>query len=387
MLNRDQFPSFFRSFSVRVVVTAGILTGLLSVCAAEVIEERVESEKENFRLVKVVGGLENPWAVAFLPDDRLLITERPGRMQILSNGELTEVENLPEVRAMGQGGLMDVILHPNYEDNGWIYFTYAADYDDGVGTTLSRARLEGSRLVDVEQLFQMSSPGNRGQHFGSRLVFDNDGYLFMTIGDRGERYKAQELNSHNGSTLRLHDDGRVPQDNPFVDRNDARQEIYSYGHRNAQGLIYDSENDRVWLNEHGPRGGDELNLIQRGENYGWPLATYGEEYRGGTIGTTPDQFDDSVHPVHHWTPSIAVSGMTLYDADAFPAWQGDLFVGALRQKHIRRIELDGDTFVREEELLRETVGRIRDVRTGPDGNIYLVTDEPDGGIYRLEPVD
>lgn len=387
MISRKFSPLSFRHCSGCVVVTAGLLAGLLSICGAEVIEERVESEKENFRVVKMAGGLEHPWAVAFLPDGRMLITERPGRMQILHEGELTEVDGLPEITALGQGGLMDVILHPDYDDNGWIYFTYAASYDDEIGTTLSRARLEGSDLVDVEQLFQMSSPGTRGLHFGSRLVFDNDGYLFMTIGDRGDRHKAQDLNAHNGSTLRLHDDGRVPQDNPFVDRTDALPEIFSYGHRNPQGMVYDSATDRVWLHEHGPRGGDELNLVQKGENYGWPRATYGEEYRGGTIGTTPDQFEGGVPPVHHWTPSIAASGMTLYEADKFPAWKGNLFVGALAMQHVRRVELDGATVVGEEELLRNTIGRIRDVRTGPDGLIYFLTDARDGGIYRIEPVD
>lgn len=374
-----------------VLLSAFLAMGALAACGTEPIREseQIESEDRPFRLVKVADGLEHPWAIAFLPDNRILVTERPGRMQILSEGELTEVDGLPEVTAIGQGGLMEVVLHPDYEENGWIYFTYAATYDDGVGTRLARARLDGERLVDLEQLFQMTPPGSRNArvHFGSRVVFDKDGFLFMTLGERGDRHRAQQLDSHHGTTIRLRDDGSVPDDNPFVGQEGAHPEIYSYGHRNAQGLVYDPEYNRIWLNEHGPRGGDELNLVLPGKNYGWPLATYGEEYRGGTIGTTPDKFDGGPEPVLHWTPSIAVSGMTLYDGDSFPEWRGNLFVGALRQQHIRRIVLDGTEVVHQEVMLRDEIGRIRDIRTGPDGNIWIATDHPDGGIYRIEPAD
>lgn len=391
------FMNTFSAFRVRTITNrtgsyraglfafAFLTAGCFAGADKEGTQDRIESEETTFRLVKVIDGLENPWAVAFLPDGRFLVTERPGRMQIYDDGELTELEGLPDVTAIGQGGLMDVLLHPEYETNGWIYFTYAARYDRGVGTRLARARLEGNRLVDLEELFEMDPPGSGGRHYGSRLAFDNEGYLFMTIGDRGDRHRAQELDSHHGTTLRLNDDGTAPDDNPFVGRDDARPEIYSYGHRNAQGLVYDPDNDRLWLNEHGPRGGDELNLVLPGENYGWPLSTYGEEYRGGTIGTTPDRFDDGPEPVLHWTPSIAVSGMALYDGDNFPEWKGNLFVGALRQRHIRRLVLDGAEVVHQEEMLQDEIGRVRDLRSGPDGNLYIATDENDGAVYRIEP--
>jgi aldose sugar dehydrogenase len=370
-------------------LAAGLSLFMISITAcsaAEVHLEKVEAEDVSFRVVKVVDGLDHPWALAFLPDGRMLITERPGKMRIFDGENLTELEGLPEVTAQGQGGLMEVILHPNYEENGWIYFTYAASYDNGVGTRLARARLEENRLVDVENLFQMNPPGSGGVHYGSRLVFDKNGYLFMTLGERGDRHRSQQLDSHHGTTLRLNEDGTVPDDNPFVGQPNAHPEIYSYGHRNAQGMAYDPETDRLWQNEHGPRGGDELNLVKRGKNYGWPLATYGEEYRGGTIGTTPDRFEgEVVQPVIHWTPSIAVSGMTLYTGEAFPKWKGNLFVGALRQQHIRRLVLEGEKVVHQEELLRDKVGRIRSVVTGPEGHLWVTVDQPNGAVYRIEP--
>ncbi len=380
-------PALRRVFNPGIVVLT-LIASLGAACNARSAgsQEEVASEEVNFQVVEVARGLENPWGIAFLPDGGILVTERPGRMQILRNGERTEVSGLPEVRATGQGGLMDVILHPHFEDNQWVYFSYSANYDGGIGTKVTRARLDDASLTDLEDIFRMNPPGSGGLHFGSRLAFDNDGYLFITIGERNDRHRAQELDSHHGTLLRVHDDGSAPEDNPFVGQENAHPEIYSYGHRNAQGMHYDAETGVLWLHEHGPRGGDALNYAQAGANYGWPRATYGEEYRGGTIGTTPDQLDDVVNPVLHWTPSIAASGLTLYRGDKFPEWEGNLFAGALAQQHIRRVVLDGKEVVHQEELIRNEFGRIRTVVTCPDGYLWFATDERNGGLYRIQPI-
>jgi aldose sugar dehydrogenase len=311
--------------------------------------------------------------------------------RIADDGTATEVTGLPEVRAEGQGGLLDVIVHPEFASNRLIYFSYSAEYDGGIGTHVTRATLRDAALENVEQLFRIDPPGRGGQHFGGRLAFDAQHHLFLTIGDRGDRDRAQELDKHHGKLLRLNEDGSVPEDNPFVDRDDAHPEIYSYGHRNAQGLFYDAETDTLWQHEHGPFGGDTLHIIEPGANYGWPVATYGAEYGSrGAIGTTPDQRADIVDPIVHWAEpgSIAPSGLTLYRGTSFPAWNGNLFLGALAREHIRRIVLDesGTAVVHQEELLRDQMGRIRDVRTGPDGDLWFTTDSSSGGVYRLEPV-
>ncbi len=352
------------------------------------VERSVKSGKVTFDVVKVAGGFEHPWAVAFLPEGGMLVTERPGRLWHLSGDSVRRIEGLPEVRAVGQGGLMDIILHPRYEENGWLYLTYSASYGDGVGTRLVRARLGEERLEDVRQLFEMDPPGSGGIHFGSRLAFDEDGFLFMTIGERNDRHRAQQLDSHHGSLLRLKDDGGVPGENPFVEREDAQPEIWSYGHRNAQGLAWDPERKQLWLHEHGPRGGDSLHIVKKGGNYGWPVATYGEEYRGGIIGTTPDERADVADPIVSWKPiSIAPSGLAVYRGDLFPAWAGNLFVGALAGQLVERIELDGDAVVAQERLLERVLGRVRDVRAGPDGALWILTDAREGGLYKLVPAE
>ncbi len=375
----------------KIIVTGAALVVLvLAACATRVeanetvVRERIESEAATFRVVRVVSGLENPWAVAFLPDGRKLITERAGRLNVLENGELTRITGLPTITPGGQGGLLDVALHPAYEQTGWIYFSYAAPTRTGRGTHLARARLSSTALTDLEILFEMDPGTTRGQHFGSRIVFDRDGYLYLTIGDRGEMNRAQDIMDHAGTTIRLHDDGRVPSDNPFAGRNDALPEIYTYGNRNAQGMALHPETGVVWQNEHGPQGGDEINIIRSGLNYGWPVVTHGEQYGGGTIGVG-EEAPGMEPPVIDWTPSIAPSGMTFYTGSNFPGWNGDIFVGALAGQHLRRVVLDGDQVVHQESLLQGTIGRIRDVRTGPDGNLWLLTDARNGGLYRLEP--
>jgi glucose/arabinose dehydrogenase len=359
------------------------VVGASGVFAAEVVAPRVVSEQATFRVVRVAGGFSNPWGMAFLPDGRVLVSERPGRLQLVEEGRLVELTGLPPVTASGQGGLLDVVLHPRYEENGWIYFSHAGGSGSELGTRISRARLEGYGLKDVQTIFTMQPGSGTGRHFGSRLLFLPDGTLLFTIGDRGERERAQDLGDHAGSTLRINDDGSIPKDNPYLGRSGALPEIYTYGNRNAQGMALQPGSGRVWQHEHGPRGGDEVNLIEPGGNYGWPLITYGREYSGGRIGQT--RKPGLEQPLLHWTPSIAPSGMSFYTGRAFPDWQGDLFVGALAGKHLRRLEVETDRVVGQEVLLLGTLGRIRDVRQGPDGLLYLLTDERDGGLYRLEP--
>jgi aldose sugar dehydrogenase len=358
---------------------------------AEEVFERVDSEQAAFAVDRLVDGLEHPWAMAFLPEGGMLVTEREGRLRLVTEDfELTPepLAGVPTAFARGQGGLLDVVLHPDFEDNRLVYLSYAYLANGGAGTAVARGRLGDGALQDTEVIFESNGLASGGRHFGSRLLFDNDGYLYVTHGDRGERDEAQNLANHTGSLIRLHDDGRVPEDNPFVGRDDAMPEIFSYGHRNAQGIALHPETGVVWQHEHGPRGGDELNIIRPGGlNYGWPEVTQGVEYATGrAIGL--DEAPEGIEaPVHVWTPSIAPSGMAFYTGDAFPEWQGDLLVGALAYRLLARLELDDDTVVHEERLLEGDIGRIRDVRVGPDGLVYLLTDEADGGLYRLSPVE
>ena len=345
------------------------------------------SEAHAFRVVELVRGLEQPWALAFLPDGRMLVTEKAGRLRIVAGGKLDPqpVAGLPEVTLHGQGGLMDVALHPQFAQNALVYLSYAARGEDGVGTEVARGRLAGHRLDNVQVLFRQSPKGSRGQHFGSRLVFDRQGYLYITLGDRGEMARAQAPGDHAGSVIRLHDDGRVPQDNPFAGKPGWKPEKYTLGNRNQQGAALHPATGRLWTHEHGPQGGDEVNVIRAGANYGWPVITYGVNYGIGTKigeGTAKAGLEQ---PIHKWVPSIAPSGMAFYTGDKFPKWRGDLFVGALRAELLVRLKLDGEKVVGEERLLKGELGRIRDVRAGPDGLIYLLTDESRAVLARLEP--
>ncbi len=329
----------------------------------------------------IVDDLHHPWALSFLPGGDLLVTERRGRLWRVdpTTGERREIDGVPEVDHRNQGGLLDVLVHPEHEDNRWVYLTWAGRCDGGNATHLGRGRLEDDRLADVETLFVATPCVDSGIHFGSRLAFDGQGYLFMTTGDRGERDRAQDRADHNGSVLRLHDDGRIPNDNPFVDRDDAEGAIYSYGHRNPQGAATHPRTGRVWIHEHGPRGGDEINIPAAGENFGWPIQTYGREYSGPEI--APGEVEGVTGPIHHWTPSIAPSGMAFHERD------GDvtLFVGALVKRHLARLELDGERVTREERWLEDRKWRIREVETGPDGALWLLTDHADGRLLRLAP--
>jgi glucose/arabinose dehydrogenase len=349
------------------------------------VPDTVVSDQATFRVVEVAGGLEHPWAMAFLPDGDLLITERPGRLRILREGVLdpTPIEGVPEVYASGQGGLLDVALDPDFSTNRLIYLSYAAETDAGAGTRVARARLGDGRLEDVEVIFEGLMAGG-GRHFGSRLGFDRDGYLFVTLGERGQDERAQELGVLAGKVVRLQPDGSVPADNPFTGHDDAAPEVFSYGHRNPQGLAVHPETGRVWVVEHGPRGGDEVNVVQAGINFGWPVITHGRAYSGLPMGEGSAK-EGMAQPLHYWVPSISPSGMAFYQADPFPEWQGDLFVGGLSGQLLARLELDGERVVEEERLLEGVLGRIRDVRVGPDGYLYLLTDYDDGLLVRLEP--
>ncbi len=346
-------------------------------------------ESVGFKTVQLVDGLKHPWSLAFLSPGEVLVTERRGKLfKInLDSASRTEITGLPEIRAKGQGGLLDVVLHPDYEKNGWIYFSFAAPGEGGISTEVARAKLKDSRLVDWQTLFRLLPKTNSGYHFGSRLVFDRQGFLFITLGDRGQRHRSQQLDDHAGSVIRLHDDGRIPVDNPFINTPNARPEIFSYGHRNPQGAALHPVTGRLWIHEHGPQGGDELNLVGSGKNYGWPVISYGEEYGTDTPVGEGTAKPGMEQPLYYWVPSIAPSGMTFYQGDRFPQWQDNLFIGSLKFRLLVRLELDGDRVVSEERLLRDELGRIRDVRTGPDGLLYLLTDAGDGGLYRLEPAN
>ena len=372
------------------------------------------SADHDFIVTTYVDGLVHPFAMTFTPDGDMLVTERPGRLRIVRNGELLPdpVEGLPEILYLGNGarsmngreqaGMRDVVLHPDFASNRLLYLSYTKPGADSIGNlAVVRARFEGDRLHDVEEIFHADAPGNgsdRASMWGGRIAFDHDGYLFLTLGDRQWQpagdlaaHPAQDLTSHNGTTVRLHDDGRVPEDNPFVGRPDVLPEIFTYGHRNAQGLAVHPETGDVWLDEHGPQGGDELNLVQAGRNYGWPVVGFGVNYTTGEAihaGTIGEGMED---PTHVWVPSIGISGMLFYTGDAFPAWKGDMIVGGLRGQRLVRLELEGRDVVWEETLLRD-MGRIRDIRQGPDGLIYLAIDGEARGfdgaptpILRMEP--
>lgn len=340
------------------------------------------------RPVTLAENLNHPWSLAFLPDGRMLVSERIGRLRLLSaSGELDPrpIAGVPAVVALGQGGLLDVALHPDFRKNGWVYLSYAGAGEGGQGTEVARGRLVGHALRDVQVIFRMRPKSTTGHHFGSRLVFDRAGYLYITLGDRGEQERAQRLDDHAGSVIRLHDDGRVPEDNPFVGQAGALPEKFTLGNRNMQGAALHPQSGRLWTHEHGPQGGDEVNVMRAGANYGWPVITYGRNYVTGTRigeGTAKPGMEQ---PLWQWTPSIAPSGMAFYSGERFPGWQGSLLVGALRGEMLVRLELDGEKVVREERLLEGAVGRIRDVRVGPDGLIYLLTDSDNGRLIRLEP--
>ena len=340
-----------------------------------------------FDIVEITDGLEHPWGMAFLPDGRIMVTERPGRLRIIHNGklDLRPIVGLPKIKATGQGGLLDVILHPDFKQNQLLYLSYVAGNRHGIGTEVVRARLNGHQLSDQKVIFQLSPKTQTSRHFGSRLIFDRQGFLYVTLGDRGERPRAQKLNDHAGSVLRIYDDGAVPDDNPFVKITSAKSQIFSYGHRNPQGMALHPETGKVWIHEHGPQGGDEINIIQKGQNYGWPVITYGVNYVIGTSIGEGTHKEGMLQPFYFWVPSIAPSGMAFYSGNKFVDWQGDLLVGSLKFQQLVHLKIANNEIVEETRYLKGKLGRIRDVKVGPDGYLYLLTDSGNGRLVQLKP--
>jgi aldose sugar dehydrogenase len=333
---------------------------------------------------KIYEGLMTPWGLAWLPDGRLLITEKSGEILIFKDDKYTgeKISGLPKVSDKGQGGLLDIKLHPDYKKNGWIYISYSKPVDNGMTTAIARFKLKGNQVTDFKDLFLAKPILDATYHFGSRIVFDKNNYLFFSSGERGTQPKVWELNNDHGKIHRLYDDGRVPDDNPYVGQAGANPSIWTIGHRNPQGMVYDAKTDRIWAIEHGPKGGDELNLIEKGKNYGWPKTCYGINY-DGTILTEFKEMEGVTNPTHYWVPSIAPCGMTIVTSDRYPAWKGNLLAGALALRHLNRIQLNGTSYVGEERLFQD-MARFRCVAESPDGYIYAVTEGP-GMLLKLIP--
>ena len=380
--------------AVSLLLSGVVIAPVFSPVAAQSDLQR--TAHHDFRVVSVAEGLEVPWSIAFLPDGDILVTERAGRLRIVRDGGLVPdpVPGIPEVLARGQGGLMEVLPHPDFATNRLIYLSYSRPVGDGsrATTAVVRGTFENDRFTLTDEIFEAVSAG--GGHYGCRLAFDADGYLFLSVGDRQARttgdlaaHPAQDLSNHHGVMVRLHDDGSVPEDNPFVGRTGARPEIWSYGHRNPQGLAIHPETGAVWLTEHGPQGGDEVNIATAGANYGWPVIGYGVNYGSGTKIHDATHAEGMEQPVHFWVPSIGVSGLAFYTGDRFPEWRGDLFAGGLRGQNVDRLTIEDGRVVGRETIL-QGMGRVRDVRQGPDGYIYVALESRGGEgtpIVRLEP--
>lgn len=332
----------------------------------------------------IVSGLSIPWGFTFLPDKSLIITEKSGELIHFKNGKKIRITGLPEIKVQGQGGLMDVELHPDYENNGWIYMTYASEEGEGNGanTAIMRCKLENNTLVDKKVLYKASPNSKRGQHFGSRIEFDNEGFLYFSIGDRGNRdVNPQNIERDGGKVYRLHDDGRIPADNPFVRDRNAKKAIYSYGHRNIQGMAKHPKTGKIWTHEHGPKGGDEINIVDSGKNYGWPVVSYGVNYSGTTF-TDKTEAPGMEPPIHYWVPSIAPSGMAFVTSNVYPELKGKLLVGSLKFQYLDVCTLEGNKVLKEARLL-DGLGRLRSVKQGPDGYIYAGVENV--GIVKLIP--
>lgn len=406
LLLRSASAARFRAgLCVASLVTVAFVTVGASCAAAQSVPDANHVHEYGgyrFRLVPVAEGLENPWALAFLPNGDMLVTERAGRLRVVRDGVLAPeaVQGLPPIRVGGQGGLLDVVVHPEFASNQLVYISYSKPSADNetATTAIIRGRLQGSALVDVEEIFLADAWSTGRGHYGSRLAFDDEGMLFITIGDRQappsgnlEAHPAQDLSNHQGTVVRLHDDGRVPADNPFVNRAGARAEVWSYGHRSPQGLAIDPATGNIWQSEHGPQGGDELNVIRKGANYGWPVIGYGVNYGPARTPIHESASRQGMEqPAKYWVPSIATSGLMVYHGDRFPNWKGNLFLGGMNGNgSLSRLAMDGTTVVAEDMMLGTTL-RVRDVRANAAGDIFLVLDDRGGAqtpVVRLEPVN
>ena len=357
------------------------------------LPQTFDTAVQRIRISAVATGLANPWSLAFLPNGDMLVTERAGRLRIIRNGVLDPqpISGVPQVRVTALGGLLEVALHPRFAENGLVYLTYAKGRESNVSTTaLARGRLKGTALEEVRDIFVANTWSSSATNFGGRIAFDRAGFLYLTIGERQEQDRAQKPEEHAGKVLRLRDDGTAPPDNPFAGKPGYLPEIYTTGHRSPQGLALNPETGELWENEHGPLGGDELNILKPGANYGWPLVTYGTDYDGTKISDLTTR-PDLESPFMYWVPSIAVSGITFYTGDRFPQWKGNVFVGSMfagrtrATGHLVRITFNKGRPIQREPIIAELKQRIRDVRQGPDGLLYVLTDEPNGALLKIEP--
>lgn len=347
------------------------IIGLILISILTCAQDKNPVNKENNYEI-IVPNISIPWAFTFLPDSSLLVNEKAGELIHFKNGKKTIINGLPEIYVRGQGGLMDILLHPNYKENRWVYFSYASATGEGEGgnTTIARAKLQDNSLTNFEVLYKAEPNSRRGQHFGSRLVFDNAGFLYFTIGDRGSRdTNPQDITRDCGKIYRIKDDGSIPSDNPFVDQPKAKHVIFSYGHRNPQGMTLHPKTGHIWTHEHGPKGGDEINIIESGKNYGWPVISYGINY-SGTKFTEITEKEGMEQPLHYWTPSIAPSGMAFIDSDKYDNWDGNLLVGSLKFRYLNMCTIKNNKVQKEERLL-DGIGRVRSIEQGPDGYIYV----------------
>ena len=372
-----------RNISILIVCMSTVILS----CAQNNKEEDIalqSEENRSYSVENVVDNLNNPWGMTWLPDGSMLITEKSGELIHFKDGEKTEIGNLPEIYVRGQGGLLDVALHPNYADNGWIYFTHASSEGEGSGgnTKLIRAQLDGDKLTNIESLYKAEPNSKRGQHFGSRIAFDAQNHVYFSVGDRGNRdVNPQDISRDGGKIYRLNDDGSIPNDNPFVNDSNAKKAIFSYGHRNPQGMATHPTTGKIWVHEHGPQGGDEINILVKGANFGWPIISYGINY-SGTKFTEETARPGMEQPVYYWVPSIAPCGMDFVTGNKYPAWEGHLLVGSLKFNYVELVKLKGDQVIGREKIATD-IGRVRNVKLGPDGLIYIALEGR--GIVRLIP--